>query len=62
MYKSLPIKVGFIFLHFLTKTIDQYIMNVIYYKCNQERLQKTNKGANTMTQNYNDEMDGHDYN
>lgn len=31
-------------------------MNVIYYKCNQERLQKTNKGANTMTQNYNEEM------
>ena len=23
-------------------------MNVIYYKCNQERLQKTNEGANTM--------------
>ena len=30
-------------------------MYVIYYKCNQERLQKTNKGANTMTQNYNEE-------
>ena len=31
-------------------------MNVIQYKCNQERLQKTNKGVNTMTQNYNEEM------